>query len=166
VGGVYTPKDGYVQLSTKILQQDVKWWWRKIWKQRCPTKGKILVWSILENIIPTWENIQKRQFNGLSWCSLCKEHEETIDHLLIRCPFTTSVWVEVNSLNNSLVVGNGHPLRRPWRFGSRRGLHRISRLFHSLLHGGFGLLETPHFFRISSSRHSMWLSIVLESLHT
>jgi hypothetical protein len=61
-----------------------------------------LIWSILENIIPTWENLQKRQFNGPSWCSLCKEQEETIDHLFIRCPFTTLVWAKVNSLNNSI----------------------------------------------------------------
>jgi len=41
--GVYTPKEGYVQLSIDHLQQEVKWWWRKLWKQKCPAKGKILV---------------------------------------------------------------------------------------------------------------------------
>jgi hypothetical protein len=42
-GGIYTPKAGYAQLSIEPLQQDEKWWWRKLWKQKCPAKGKILV---------------------------------------------------------------------------------------------------------------------------
>lgn len=66
--GVYTPKVGYVQLNIDPLQQDEKWWWRKIWKQKCPAKGKILVWTILENKIPTWDILQKSQFHGPSWC--------------------------------------------------------------------------------------------------
>jgi hypothetical protein len=63
-GGAYTPKTRYVQLSVDFFQQEVTWWWRKLWKQRCFAKGKILVWSILENRIPMWDNLQKRQFNG------------------------------------------------------------------------------------------------------
>jgi hypothetical protein len=54
-GGYYTPKAGYVLLSTDPIQQEVKWWWKKLWKQKCPTKGKLLTWSILENKVPTWD---------------------------------------------------------------------------------------------------------------
>jgi hypothetical protein len=107
LGGVYTPKVGYVQLNIDLLQQDEKWWWRKIWKQRCPAKGKILAWTILENKIPTWENLQKRQFNGPSWCSLCKEQGESVDHLFMRCPFTTSVWAEATKLNSAIGAWQG-----------------------------------------------------------
>jgi hypothetical protein len=42
-GGIYTPKAGYVQLSVDIHQREQLWWWKKLWKQHCPTKGKI--WS-------------------------------------------------------------------------------------------------------------------------
>jgi hypothetical protein len=64
--GIYTPKVVYVQLSIEPIQQDEKWWWRKVSKQKCPAKGKILAWSILENKIPTWDILQKRQFHGPS----------------------------------------------------------------------------------------------------
>jgi hypothetical protein len=40
-GGVYTPKEGYVQLSVDLHQRETIWWWKKLWKQRCPAKGKI-----------------------------------------------------------------------------------------------------------------------------
>jgi hypothetical protein len=101
-GGIYTPKAGYVQLSIEPLQQDEKWWWRKLWKQKCPAKGKLLAWSILENKIPTWDILQKRQFHGSSWCSLCRMQEESTDHLFMCCPFTSSVWVEASNLNSDI----------------------------------------------------------------
>jgi hypothetical protein len=39
-GGLYTPKAGYNILNSDPFQQEVKWWWKKLWKQKCPTKGK------------------------------------------------------------------------------------------------------------------------------
>jgi hypothetical protein len=98
-GGIYTPKDGYAQLSIKPLQQDTKWWWRNLWKQKCQAKGKILVWKILENKVPTWDILHRRQFHGPSWCSLCRAQGELVDHLFMHFPFTTSVWVESSKLN-------------------------------------------------------------------
>jgi hypothetical protein len=92
--GVYTPKLGYVQLIVDLQQRETIWWWKKLWKQRCPTKGKILVWSILENKLLTWDNLQKRQFNGPGWCTLCKEQPETMDHLFIHFSFTKGVWAD------------------------------------------------------------------------
>jgi hypothetical protein len=98
-GGTYTPKEGYVQLSIALTQQEEKWWWRRLWKIKIPAKGKLLVWSILENKVPTWDILQKKQFHGPSWCSLCRMQEETIDHLFMCCPFTLSVWMEASILN-------------------------------------------------------------------
>lgn len=65
------------------------------------------MWSILENKIPMWDNLQKRQFNGAGWCLLCKEQAETIDHLFMRCPFSLSVWAESNKLLTSLGLWQG-----------------------------------------------------------
>jgi hypothetical protein len=74
---------GYVQLSIDLHRRETLWWWKKLWKQRCPTKGKIMVWSILENKLPTWDNLQNKQFNGLGWCSLCKREAEIVVHLFM-----------------------------------------------------------------------------------
>jgi hypothetical protein len=63
--GEYTPRSGYLKLTTYLQQQEPLWWWRNIWKQSCPAKGKLLIWSILENKIPTWDNLQKHLFFGL-----------------------------------------------------------------------------------------------------
>jgi hypothetical protein len=58
--GLYTPKAGYNILNSDPFQQEVKWWWKKLWKQKCPTKGKLLTWSILEHKVPTWDVLQRR----------------------------------------------------------------------------------------------------------
>ena len=71
-----------------------KWWWRGLWKLHCPTKNKLLWWSILEDNISTWDNLQKRSFEGPGWCVLCKNALESGPHLFLQCPTVQKVWQE------------------------------------------------------------------------
>ena len=104
--GTYTPKVGYVLLSITQAQQEEKWWWKRLWKLQCPAKGKLLVWSILENKVPTQHILQKKLFHEPIWCPHCHSQEETIDYLFMRCPFSSSVWSEASTLNPD--IGNWH----------------------------------------------------------
>lgn len=97
-------------------QQYEKWWWRKIWKQKCPAKGKNLVWTILENKIPIGDIIQKREFHGSSGCSLCRNQGDTTDHIFVRCPFTSSVWAEATKLNNTICPWQGASFNEALKF--------------------------------------------------
>jgi hypothetical protein len=47
---------------------------------------------ILHKKILTWENLVKRGMYGPSRCHLCEVQEETTDHLLDGCSYTTEVW--------------------------------------------------------------------------
>jgi hypothetical protein len=38
--GIYTPKEGYTHLSIDLHQREPVWWWKKLWKIKCPTKDK------------------------------------------------------------------------------------------------------------------------------
>jgi hypothetical protein len=49
-------------------------------------------WLVLHNRILTWENLMKRGFTGPSRCHLCEVKEETTDHLLDECNYTTKIW--------------------------------------------------------------------------
>ena len=44
--GHYSPKEGYAQL---MLNREVEytWWWRVLWKLKCPLKTKKICWFIL-----------------------------------------------------------------------------------------------------------------------
>ena len=52
------------------------------------------MWCVLENKAPTWDNLQKRSFQGLGWCRLCKSDGESVSHLFLQCPFIKEVWKE------------------------------------------------------------------------
>jgi hypothetical protein len=41
--GVYTPKAGYIKLSTDAGPREEVWWWRKIWKLKVPIKDETLI---------------------------------------------------------------------------------------------------------------------------
>lgn len=52
----------------------------------------------MENKVPTWDVLQKRNFKGPGWCFLCKQTLETSCHLFLMCPFAQEVWKEELSL--------------------------------------------------------------------
>ena len=62
--GRYSPKAGYSSICVDIHNQVIIWWWRCFWKLHCLAKSKLLWWAILEDKVPTWDNLQKRSFEG------------------------------------------------------------------------------------------------------
>ena len=62
--GVYTPKMGYLCLSAGVENRVEVWWWRSLWKLKCPAKSKLFMWCVLNNKVPTWDVLQKRSFQG------------------------------------------------------------------------------------------------------
>ena len=91
-GGAYSPKAGYLILSTEDGGREEVWWWRSLWKLKCPAKARLFMWCVLEDRALTWDILQKRSFQGPGWCVLCKKELETIPHLFISCPYMTAVW--------------------------------------------------------------------------
>lgn len=72
------------------------WWWKYLWKLRCPGKAKLLFWAILENKAPTWDILQKHFLQGPGICPLCRDAEETIAHLFVQCRFSQAVWDDIS----------------------------------------------------------------------
>ena len=63
--------------------------------------------SVLENKSYTWENLQKRCFQGPGWCALCKVVGESILHLFIHCLFIKCVEGFFQIFGLSLSMGGG-----------------------------------------------------------
>ena len=55
-------------------------------------KIKIFMWLVLQKKILTWDNIKKRVILGPSICQLYKAQEETMEHILNSCTYTTWLW--------------------------------------------------------------------------
>lgn len=85
--GVYSPKVGYISISADFFKRNIKWWWRGLWKLNCPAKNKIFRWELFKNKVPTWDILHKCLFEGLGWCSLCKENLESGVHLFLDFSF-------------------------------------------------------------------------------
>jgi ribonuclease HI len=52
----------------------------------------------IEGKIHTWENLQRKGWEGPSLCSLCKSSTEEINHLFISCYFTLSIWKRLKNI--------------------------------------------------------------------
>lgn len=96
--GKYSPKFGYLHIFSDHKPHVSDWWWSAIWKLKAPARAKIFMWCILHNKVPTGDNLQKGTFHGPSWCVLCKQELQGVDHLFLTFPFTISIWTEVITL--------------------------------------------------------------------
>ena len=66
-----------------------------IWKSKSPSKVKFLAWLVALNKVNSVDNFQKRwQGNSLNsqWSALCRQNEETTDHIFIHFFYTKEVW--------------------------------------------------------------------------
>jgi len=70
--GIPTVKNFYLNIiKTKNLTK-AETWRRSIWHWKMPLKIKAFIWLALEGKIVTWDLLQKRGWEGLTRCPLCK----------------------------------------------------------------------------------------------
>jgi hypothetical protein len=71
--------------------------WRKsLWTLDFPLKLNFFTWLVAENKVLSWDNLQRRGFEGPRYCSLCKKDSETMFHLFVGCPFACAFWEREN----------------------------------------------------------------------
>eukprot|EP00253_Pinus_taeda_P033643 PITA_33643 len=71
----------------KDLRQNLHW-----------MKIKLFMWLVHQKKYLTWENLRKRGLACPSRCQLCGLQEESMDHLLNLCAFTSTLWNWVASI--------------------------------------------------------------------
>ena len=70
-------------------------WFQCIWECKAPLKHKIFAWKVAWD--RCWTNDRHKR-HGLTIddsCALCSQDKETVDHLLLQCPYSRVVWFEV-----------------------------------------------------------------------
>eukprot|EP00253_Pinus_taeda_P015318 PITA_15318 len=113
--GGYSPKEGYSYLMEKKGWPAPEWWSKNLWKLKCPLKSRIFLWCMLRRKIPTWDILQSRFFIGPGRCPLCKENEETINHLFTSCTVSLKLWGEITDQLKLKVQWGTDPLEDAWR---------------------------------------------------
>ena len=57
-----------------------------------PLKIKYFLWLEFENCLNNWDNLIHRGWMGPNMCALCREDNETVEQLFVKCKFTKNVW--------------------------------------------------------------------------
>jgi len=102
--GVYTTKSGYSWLlqnsdSPSNTTPTLSWSW--IWKLKVLEKFKLLVWLACHNVVPTLSLFHHRHIAPSAAYSRCGEQEETILHCLRDCRFSSSIWFNLGSTDQT-----------------------------------------------------------------
>eukprot|EP00253_Pinus_taeda_P013096 PITA_13096 len=93
--------------------------WKELWDNPHWMKVKLFKCLVQQRKILTWDNLRKRGFFGPSRCHLCGDQEETTNHILNRCSFTTTLWNWVGDVfeqtdrhdcNNRIFKGKASPV--------------------------------------------------------
>lgn len=64
----------------------------------------------------SWENLQKRTFEGPGWCVFCHNAFKSVLHLFLQCPVVQKVWLEVMHILRLQSVWEGPSLVEAFKF--------------------------------------------------
>ncbi|KAI5351195.1 hypothetical protein L3X38_004086 [Prunus dulcis] len=65
--------------------------WKIIWESKTLPKVKQFLWRAVSNILPSFLNLHKRRLSSSHLCPICLESPESIEHMLVLCPWTAYV---------------------------------------------------------------------------
>ena len=85
-------KDGYNVVDGLHNSYNIDKKWKKVWNKDGLPKINLFFWILAHCKTLTGENIRKRGMEGHLRCILCKESEESLEHLFIECKFSREVW--------------------------------------------------------------------------
>ncbi|GLT28862.1 hypothetical protein SLA2020_037660 [Shorea laevis] len=92
--GKYPVSSAYNLLNTTPIP-DLPGDYILIWNRRVPLKVAAFAWKVMQNRIPTKDNLQKQGVLGSEEdqsCVLCGKKAESVNHLLFSCPIAWKVW--------------------------------------------------------------------------
>ncbi|VVA25489.1 Hypothetical predicted protein, partial [Prunus dulcis] len=83
----------------------------QIWKAKTPLKVKIFVWQAVLGKLNTGDTLQRRcPYLCMSphWCALCNMAGDSVNHLLLHCPFSLKLWETLlQEVNTVWVIPEG-----------------------------------------------------------
>ncbi|XP_042515275.1 uncharacterized protein LOC122089621 [Macadamia integrifolia] len=67
-------------------------WFSLIWNSSNQPRQDVFAWRLVQNRLPTDENVSRRGVQMASRCSLCGKYAESMSHLFYNCEFARSLW--------------------------------------------------------------------------
>lgn len=66
--------------------------WKKLWNAKIHNRHKLLLWRIVNNLLPTKMRLNSIFRTPNLHCHLCNSGQDSSDHLFMRCPFIQQAW--------------------------------------------------------------------------
>ena len=74
-------------------------WHRLVWDPLVVPKHAVIAWMAILNRLPTMDRMRAWGIDKDSTCTLCKQEEESRNHLFFDCSYSKEVWRTVLSLS-------------------------------------------------------------------
>ena len=91
---IFTCKSLFKALIDKPIFSPYKFY-HFIWKTLIPNKIRVFGWLLTLKKLNTQDLLQKRQLFlsvSSSWCVMCRNGSESVNHLFLHCSFAQRVW--------------------------------------------------------------------------
>lgn len=96
--GQYSVKSGYYAIhssnsTTEVIIPTTEQidWKRMVWNPPLLPKLKFFLWKVLQNALPSGDNLQRRGMLTNTNCCRCGG-TETLDHIMLHCNYAREVW--------------------------------------------------------------------------
>ncbi|OMO86337.1 reverse transcriptase [Corchorus capsularis] len=98
VNGSYTVRSGYYVARSLLGHDDIHVddrspVWRLIWSAHVLPKVKYFFWRVIQDILPTKPQLQRRGVPIDLNCVVCGGNESSLYHVFFECTFSRQVWV-------------------------------------------------------------------------
>jgi mannosylglycoprotein endo-beta-mannosidase len=74
--------------------------WKEVWRSLCPMRVSFFVWEAALGRSLTSDNLRRRGFIIADWCFLCRCSGESVNHVLLHCPYACELWTHVLNILN------------------------------------------------------------------
>jgi hypothetical protein len=85
----------YLLLTFGVVPNVLDFLLARVWKSWAPSKVIVFSWQLLQNRVPTRQNLFKRRVirdPDHALCAFCGASMEAVDHLFVTCDFISTVW--------------------------------------------------------------------------
>ncbi|KAG7576108.1 hypothetical protein ISN45_Aa03g005410 [Arabidopsis thaliana x Arabidopsis arenosa] len=139
--GMYTSKSGYEAISRQThsqlfreanAQPSLNPLFQSIWSITTAPKIKVFLWKVLKGAVAVEDRLRTRGIHIADGCLMCKEENETLNHILFQCPLARQVWAlsplqsPWNGFGDSIFANMDHVLHSSQKQDSSKRLRTVS----------------------------------------
>ncbi|KAG7571880.1 Ribonuclease H-like superfamily [Arabidopsis suecica] len=94
--GSFTVKSAYSLLSRDMApKQNMGSFFLRIWRVVAHERVRVFLWLVVNQVLMTNVERQRRHLGDSGLCTVCKSGDETILHILRDCPAMSGVWIRL-----------------------------------------------------------------------